>query len=464
MSRAARRRAARRGGAAGASSFVAAVGAVAAALRVGAGPEAAWRRVGVGTDDGVPRAQDLAGLGGAGPRQVAAVVAAARLSAHVGTPAAELLERATVAVTRDVEAEARRRTALAGPRATANLLALLPCAGLLLGVVVGARPWEQLLGGGAGSVSALVGIALLVAGRRWTAREIRAAEVAGDRAVEDGPAGPGDAGRRPRQERRVDVLPGRRGWPRTGRRWGAQVWPPRADPGVAGAVLAAPPRRGGSPDAAGARVHAGWRRRPHRVGGGRRIAALGVERPAPNRSPASSRAPSRARVGAGTADTRRPGVGELVPRRDRRARPAGDDAAVLLDLVDGACQAGVGVPQALDAVGAAVGGGSGEDLRRAARRLTLGAPWPAAWHGCGPEVRPVARALRPAWEDGVPPGSLLRSAAESVRRARDAGAAEAAARLGVRLVVPLGLCHLPAFVLIGLVPVLGSMATTTLGG
>jgi len=41
----------------------------------------------------------------------------------------------------------------------------------------------------------------------------------------------------------------------------------------------------------------------------------------------------------------------------------------------------------------------------------------------------------------------------------DQSHAQAAGRLGVRLVLPLGLCHLPAFVLVGLVPVLVSMAS-----
>ena len=41
---------------------------------------------------------------------------------------------------------------------------------------------------------------------------------------------------------------------------------------------------------------------------------------------------------------------------------------------------------------------------------------------------------------------------------------EAAGRLGVRLVLPLGLCHLPAFILIGVVPVLLSTGVALLGG
>ena len=78
-------------------------------------------------------------------------------------------------------------------------------------------------------------------------------------------------------------------------------------------------------------------------------------------------------------------------------------------------------------------------------------------------MTPAAQALRRSWEDGVAPGGALRAAADAARRERHARAIEAANRLGVRLVLPLGLCYLPAFVLVGLVPVLLSMGRGLLG-
>lgn len=156
---------------------------------------------------------------------------------------------------------------------------------------------------------------------------------------------------------------------------------------------------------------------------------------------------------------------------------------VILDLLDAACSAGSSVPGALDAVAFAVGGTRGRVLTDVAASLTLGARWAEAWtrtatapggdrglrrsaDGVQPPagLGPVADALRAAWEDGVPPGAALRAAAGTLRRERHARALEAAARLGVRLVLPLGLCYLPAFVLVGLVPVIVSMAAGVLGG
>lgn len=135
------------------------------------------------------------------------------------------------------------------------------------------------------------------------------------------------------------------------------------------------------------------------------------------------------------------------------------EVAVLLDLLDAACLAGAGVPAALAAVGAAAGGDRGHALRRAAGALALGAPWDEAWAaGADAALAPVRDALRPTWVDGAAPGGTLRAVAATLRRERRARASEAAGRLGVRLVVPLAVCHLPAFVLVGLVPVLVSMA------
>lgn len=75
----------------------------------------------------------------------------------------------------------------------------------------------------------------------------------------------------------------------------------------------------------------------------------------------------------------------------------------------------------------------------------------------------LAAALEPAWVDGAPPVVMLRRAAASVRARRLKDAQEAAARLGVRLVLPLGLFFLPAFFLIGVAPVIISMGLTVFG-
>jgi hypothetical protein len=198
--------------------------------------------------------------------------------------------------------------------------------------------------------------------------------------------------------------------------------------------------------------------------------------------------------------TDRPPAG--VPRRRGGAPPPvplGEvDVAVLLDLADAALGAGASVPGTLQALGRAVGdprapggdgpaaswragdaggsrptagptavdddGGVGAAMRRAGGALLLGATWTEAWADAPDALAPLADALEPAWVDGAAPGPLLRRAAASVRSTRHREAQEAAARLGVRLVLPLGLCFLPAFVLLGLVPVVLAAGGAVLGG
>jgi pilus assembly protein TadC len=58
---------------------------------------------------------------------------------------------------------------------------------------------------------------------------------------------------------------------------------------------------------------------------------------------------------------------------------------------------------------------------------------------------------------GAPSAAVLRSSAAFERRAELRRAERRAAELGVRLVVPLGLCALPAFVCLGIVPVVISL-------
>ena len=62
---------------------------------------------------------------------------------------------------------------------------------------------------------------------------------------------------------------------------------------------------------------------------------------------------------------------------------------------------------------------------------------------------------------GVPAGALLRAEADEARREARADAQKRAARLGVQLMIPLGVCVLPAFMLLGVAPLLISVISTT---
>ena len=184
--------------------------------------------------------------------------------------------------------------------------------------------------------------------------------------------------------------------------------------------------------------------------------------------------------GAGRAGEGR-GMGVGRARRGRRGRwgsarwgrgrwaggePGGAprvEVAVVLDLVGAALSAGAGVPRALEATGRALGGPDGVALGSVASALLLGAPWDTAWAPAPVRMAPLAEALRPAWTHGAAPREALRVAGVQVSQDASARARTEAARLGVRLVLPLGLCFLPAFVLIGLVPVLLSLGAGVLG-
>ena len=140
------------------------------------------------------------------------------------------------------------------------------------------------------------------------------------------------------------------------------------------------------------------------------------------------------------------------------------DTTVLLELAAAALRAGAGIPRALHATGQAVGGPEGGALVRVSDALRLGADWDTAWRAAPRRLDPVRRGLQSAWADGAAPGESLRAAAEELVHARRAAARAAAARLSVRLVLPLGACFLPAFVLVGLVPVLLALGVGLLAG
>lgn len=110
---------------------------------------------------------------------VAAAVAACRLATRTGAPLAAVVDVVVAGIAEVAEAQALRRTALAGPRATARLLAWLPAGGIALGTALGADPLGVLLGGGLGGACLVGGGALFYVGHRWVHALVAQAERAG---------------------------------------------------------------------------------------------------------------------------------------------------------------------------------------------------------------------------------------------------------------------------------------------
>ncbi|WP_159624530.1 hypothetical protein [Actinomyces sp. zg296] len=142
------------------------------------------------------------------------------------------------------------------------------------------------------------------------------------------------------------------------------------------------------------------------------------------------------------------------------------DEALVLDLAAAALEAGASLPGSLGALGQALGE---DQLGVVSRALLIGASWGEAWDAPQDAAWRASRGrlehcLRPGWEDGASPSSLLSRTATSIRAGRRASDEEAAERLAVRLVIPLGLCHLPAFVLLGIVPVVAGAGLDILAG
>ncbi|MBW3089926.1 type II secretion system F family protein [Bifidobacterium sp. 82T25] len=160
--------------------------------------------------------------------------------------------------------------------------------------------------------------------------------------------------------------------------------------------------------------------------------------------------------------------------RDGNGDEAGASWTVLiLRMVQVALQQGASIPRALEAVGRAAGGDCGIRMERVGAALNRGASWDDAWKAAAAEddgpgrrrasggrsddVLPLLCAtLASSWKHGDAPGVRIEAAIEQLDRDERSLIERNAARLSVKLLMPTGLCFLPAFVLIGVIPAIVS--------
>lgn len=136
------------------------------------------------------------------------------------------------------------------------------------------------------------------------------------------------------------------------------------------------------------------------------------------------------------------------------------DTAMMLELIAAMLDAGAGIGRALELVAECAAPRIRDSLRPVVAALAIGADWETAWRSSASLPRDVTRlkeALGFAALTGAPSAAILYAQAARSRRGRFREAEQRAAALGVKLVVPLGLCSLPAFICLGVVPVLLAM-------
>lgn len=147
-------------------------------------------------------------------------------------------------------------------------------------------------------------------------------------------------------------------------------------------------------------------------------------------------------------------------RAGRRPRQFPLRLAASWDLLAACLRAGMPVPVAVRAVAADVPGAGAGALARTADLIALGGDPVEAWE---PAVRcadtaALARVARRTARSGVAMASAVAALATEVRSTAADAAEARAQRVGVLVSGPLGLCFLPAFLCLGVVPVVIGLA------
>ncbi|MEV7233551.1 type II secretion system F family protein [Streptomyces sp. NPDC051020] len=155
-----------------------------------------------------------------------------------------------------------------------------------------------------------------------------------------------------------------------------------------------------------------------------------------------------------TRHRRRPAASAAEAAETERQLP------LAADLLAACISAGAGPREAAEAVGESLGGPVGERLARTAAEIRLGGEPAVSWGRFG-EISgagALARCLDRAGSTGAPAAEPVARLAEAMRAERSSEAVARAQRAGVLITAPVGLCFLPAFLAVGVAPVVIGLA------
>lgn len=159
-------------------------------------------------------------------------------------------------------------------------------------------------------------------------------------------------------------------------------------------------------------------------------------------------------------------TGDAGRAAEAEAAEAARQLPLAADLLAACIAAGAGPVVAAQAVGEALGGPVGEGLARGAAEVRLGGEPTAAWRRLAalPGAAALARLLERAGESGLPAAAPVARLASDARAEWARNATGRARRAAVLISAPVGLCFLPAFIAVGVLPVVIGLAGGVLRG
>lgn len=172
--------------------------------------------------------------------------------------------------------------------------------------------------------------------------------------------------------------------------------------------------------------------------------------------------PAGVPAGAAAAVATWVAIGRAEPAAVRaRRRALTRDLPHVVALFAAALRSGAAPADAIDQVCRALPGPASDRLAGVAARLSLGLDPAQVWSSLAddPPLVSLGRTLARAHATGAPVVAAVERLADELSRAGRAEAEERARAVGVQAAVPLGLCLLPAFVLIGIVPLVVALLT-----
>lgn len=156
-------------------------------------------------------------------------------------------------------------------------------------------------------------------------------------------------------------------------------------------------------------------------------------------------------------------AGRLEPRSVRlRRAEVRRDLPHVVTLLAAALRSGAAPAAAIDLVCRALPGAAADQLVPVVARLRLGGDPVAVWGAVAEDAAlgPLGRTLARAHRTGAPVVAAVERLAEELGRRARADVEDRARAVGVRAAVPLGVCLLPSFLLLGIVPLAASLAAT----